>query len=83
MDLKQSNNFHYWLWFELNNQSELYEVISAMIKDKISELLPQLIEEYMRQQFDKLSVNIETTINGKVSNNLTEDIIDMLQKQLR
>ena len=36
MSVKQSNNFNYWQWFVLNNQSEMYEVISAMIKDEIS-----------------------------------------------
>ena len=83
MNLNQSNNYKYWSWFVINNQSELYDVISAMINDKINEKLPQIIDDHMRQYADKLSFNIETTINGKVSDNLREDIIDMIRKQLR
>jgi len=51
-----------------------------MINDKINEKLPQIIDDHMRQYADKLSFNIETTINGKVSDNLREDIIDMIRK---
>lgn len=80
MNVKQSNNFNYWLWFELNNQSELYDIISAMIKDKINELLPQMIEEYMRQYIDKLNINIDTSINGKITSDLKRSIIDMIAK---
>jgi len=29
----------------MNNQAEMYDVISAMIKDKIGEILPQMIDE--------------------------------------
>ena len=79
MSVKQSNNFNYWQWFVLNNQSEMYEVISAMIKDEISQLIPQLIDDYMRQYNDKLTVNIETYINGKASNSIRDEIIRNLQ----
>ena len=80
-----TNNIRCWLWFAMNQQEELYEVISAMIKDKISELLPQMIEEQLRQQIEKLSVNINTTINGKAAtyDSLNNAIYDMIKKELK
>ena len=76
MAIKQDNSFRYWLWFASNQQEELYEVISAMIKDKINELLPELVQEQMRQ----FSVDIKTTINGNNSADLKNIIISELQR---
>ena len=50
-----------------------------MIKDKVNELLPQLVEGYMRQ----FTVNMETSINGNASSDLKEDIVRWIEKQLR
>jgi len=38
-------NFRCWLWFSSNRQEELYQVITEMIKGKVEELLPQMVEE--------------------------------------
>jgi hypothetical protein len=37
----------------------------SMMKDRIEELLPPLIEQYMREYVKNLSVNVETKLNGK------------------
>ena len=49
-----TKNYGWYMWFLMNRQEELCEVITAMIKDKIEEILPQLMDEYMKQ----FSVNI-------------------------
>ena len=61
----QSNYFRYWQWFVINHQDELFDVIMAMMKDRIEELLPPLIERYMREYINNISVNVETNLNGK------------------
>jgi len=38
-------SFRCWQWFSDNRQDELYQVISEMIKSKVEELLPQMLEE--------------------------------------
>ena len=53
-----------------------------MIKDKVEELLPQMVEELLRQKIDNLSFNIQTTINGKNSSDLRGIIINELLKDL-
>ena len=82
MVINQSNQFRCWLWFANNRQEELYDVISAMITDKINEVLPQVIEEQLRQKLENLSFNIQTTINGKSSADLKEVIKDMIIREL-
>ena len=76
MAIKQDNKFRCWWWFANNQQEELYEVIQAMITDKINETLPQMIEEKMQQ----FSVDIQTTINGKSSTDIKGIIINELLK---
>ena len=83
MAIKQDNNFRCWLWFANNRQEELYEVITAMITDKINDALPQMIEEQLRQKIDNLSVNIQTTINGKASADFKDIITDMIIKEFQ
>lgn len=73
-------SFNCWVWFMDNHQEELYEVISAMIDIKIKELLPQMVEEQLRQKIDNLSFNIQTTINGKNSADLKGIVIKELLK---
>ena len=48
------NNFHnnssfYWETFALKNQEELYYLIDNMIKDRIREVAPQIISDYLRE----------------------------------
>ena len=52
----------------------------AMIKDRIEELLPPLIDNYLREYFNNLSVDVRTTLNGKEINlsGLKDDISRML-----
>lgn len=76
MKLKTDNCSRYWFWFVGNNQEDLYYIISSMIDDKLKEVLPQIIQEEMRQY----SVNIQTTINGKNSSDLKGIIIDEIMK---
>ena len=83
----QANNykqqsFNCWRWFSMNKQDELYEVISMMIKSKVEELLPQMVEEQLRQKVDNLSFNIQTTINGKSSADIKDIVSDMIIKEL-
>ena len=81
----QSNYFRYWQWFVLNHYDELFEVIMAMMKDRIEELLPQLIENYMREYVNNLSVNVETKLNGKSIDlsGLKDDIQNIIYQSLR
>lgn len=54
-----------------------------MIKSKIEELLPQMIEEQLRQKVDNLSFDIQTTINGKSSASFKDMITDMIIKEFQ
>lgn len=83
MAANNGNQFRMWLWFSDNRQEELYEVISAMIKDKVEELLPQMVEGLLRQKIDNLSFNIQTTINGKSSASFKDIITDMIIKEFQ
>ena len=56
----------------------------AMIKDRIEELLPPLIDNYLREYFNNLSVDVRTTLNGKEINlsGLKDDISRMIIQQI-
>ena len=83
MGINQDNSFRYWQWFAENHQEEMYDVISAMINDKISQQLPQIVDEQLRQKVDNLSFNIQTTINGKSNADIKEIIKNMLIKEFQ
>ena len=72
-----------WLWFMNNHQEELYDIISVMIDTKIKEQLPQIVDEQLRQKFDNLSFNIQTTINGKSSASFKDIINDMIIREFQ
>lgn len=71
-----------WLFFMNEHQEQLYEVIQAMIEVKVNEILAQKVDEIMREKLDKLSVDIQTTINGKSSANIREEITEMIIKEM-
>lgn len=48
MKRNYTKNYGLYSWFMINNQEELYDVLSAMIKDKINEILPQMLDDYFR-----------------------------------
>ena len=83
MELKTNHKLQCWYWFAEHRQEELYEIIQAMITDKINEVLPPMVEEIMRQKMDNFSLDIQTTVNGKSSANLKEAITDILIKELQ
>lgn len=68
MNSSNTNDFHYWQWFVMNKQEDLYNVISAMIKDKVNDILTPMIDERISQFVENLNLNISTTINGKAAN---------------
>ena len=82
MKLNQDNSFKYWFWFASNKQEELFEVINSMIDNKVKELLPQLLDEQLRAKLDSFSFDIQTTINGKSSANIREEITKMIIREL-
>ena len=57
----------------------------AMMKDRIEELLPPLIEQYMRDYVNNLSVNVETKLNGKSIDlsGLKDDIQNIIYQSLK
>ena len=57
----------------------------SMMKDRIEELLPPLIEQYMREYVNNLSVNVETKLNGKSIDlsGLKDDIQSIIYQSLR
>lgn len=57
----------------------------SMMKDRIEELLPPLIEHYMREYVNNLSVNVETKLNGKSIDlsGLKDDIQNIIYQSLR
>lgn len=57
----------------------------SMIKDRIEELLPPLIEKYMREYVNNLSVNVETKLNGKSIDlsGLKDDIQNLIYQSLK
>ena len=83
MKIKSDNQFRCWLWFMENRQEELYDIVNMMINEKINEVVPQIVQDELRQNVDKLSYNIQTTINGHSSSSfkdmITEEIIKELQ----
>ena len=85
MELKTDNKFNCWLWFMTNRQEELYNVINIMISDKINEVLPLKVDEYMRQNIDKLKIDVITQVNGKESNldGLKEDIKNIIMRSFK
>lgn len=50
----------------------------------VIEIVPQIIERYMNEHKDKLTLDIETTLNGKVVNseNIVSAIQDTIVRQL-
>ena len=83
MKIKQDNNFKCWFWFVENGMEEMYQIISAMIEDKINAVLPQIIDDQLRQKVENLSFNIQTTINGKSNADMKEIIKDMIVREFR
>ena len=71
-----------WLWFAGKQKEEYFEVISLMIENKLREVLPQMIEEHLREKIDNLSFDIQTTINGKSSADMKEIITEAIMKEL-
>lgn len=57
----------------------------AMMKDRIEELLPPLIEKYLREYFNNFSVDIQTTLNGNQVNlsGLKDEIKELLLKEIK
>ena len=57
----------------------------SMMKDRIEELLPPLIEQYMREYVNNLSVNVETKLNGKSIDlsGLKDDIQSIIYQSLK
>ena len=55
------------------------------MKDRIEELLPPLIEQYMREYVNYLSVNVETKLNGKSIDlsGIKDDIQNIIYQSLR
>lgn len=79
MNRNYTKNYGWLSWFMLNNQEELCEVLSAMIKDKINEMLPQMLEDY----FSQFTVDFITKINGRQVNDLKSSIIDIIIKNIK
>ena len=83
----QSKFFRYWCWFVDNNQHELYDVLMSMIKDRIEQLMPQLIEQYFKEYVNTISVDVRTKLNGKtvdlsgLKNDITQLIIEGLKNK--
>ena len=78
---ENGNNFRCWQWFVNNDFDELYQVIQVMITEKVNQILPQLVEEQLRQKFDNLSLNIKATINGRASDDIKKIVSDMIIKE--
>lgn len=53
-----SNLFQCYYWFSERKEEELFSIISVMIKSKIEELLPQMVEDLLRQKMDNISLNV-------------------------
>ena len=50
----------------------------------IYELVPQYVEKYMNEHKEKMVLDIQTLVNGKMvnSNNITDAIKEVLAKEL-
>lgn len=78
MELKKDKSYDIWAWFVINKQDELYYILTEMINNKLNMELPQMVENLLREKIDKLSFNIQTTVNGKTSANFREILKDMI-----
>lgn len=77
------SNFDIWKWFELENNPELYKIISDMIEIKLKEMLPQLMQECLRKEINNLSFGIQPIINGKSSVDIKDIVANMIIKELQ
>lgn len=75
-------NFNSWVWFALKNQEELYNVISSMIEDKVKDLVPQIVKNYLRENRDSLIFDIQASINGRYSADLKKIITEMILNEI-
>lgn len=75
--------YNCWRWFVNNRQEELFDIISVMIETKTKEVLPQIIDEQLRQKIDGISFDIQTTINGKSSAAFRDILTDMIIKEFQ
>ena len=82
------SSLHYWFEFVTDKDLErLFYIIYPMIEDRIRELFPTLIKEYLPEIQEKVNVKVETSLNGKANDffNLREDmeqyILDQLKKK--
>lgn len=83
MEMKPDNKYRYWLYFVEKGQEELFDIISAMIIEKVEQILPQMIEEQLRIKTNSMSFDFQTTINGKSVEKLKEVVSEMIINELK
>ena len=82
----EKSSLQYWFEFAINKElEELFMKIYPMIEDRIRELFPQLLKEYQNEIKQNVSVDIETSLNGKKNDftNLRGDIEKFINDELR
>lgn len=62
----------------------MIERLFSAVEQMIIEIVPQMVEKYMNEHKDKLILEIETMINGKMinSDNIVGAIQDVIARQL-
>lgn len=69
-----------------NNWEEkiMIERLFSAVEQMIIEIVPQMVEKYMNEHKDKIIIEIETMLNGKMinSDNIVSAIQDAIARQL-
>ena len=81
----EKSSLQYWFEFAIDKElEELFMKIYPMIEDRIRELFPQLLKEYQGEIKQKVSADIETSLNGHKNDfsGLRQDIEIFVNEQL-
>lgn len=81
---------HWYKWaMEGMEKEELFQDIRQLVEDMIKELIPPIIEEYLKDRIDSLNVKVYTELNGKINDignfrqDIQEYVIDSISKSIK
>ena len=81
-----SYNNHWYKWAADGTEKEqLFYDIRQLVEDMIRELVPPMIEEYIKGTEEIINFNVETLLNGKVIDmkNINRDLEEYIYQAYR
>lgn len=84
-DKSKSYMNHWYNWAISQERESLFQDIRQLVEDMIKELLPPMIEEYLKERLDTLNIEVRTELNGKANDlgNLRQDIEDYVIETIK